>query len=183
MNRKGLLNQILIVIVLIVVVMAIVASISLGSIIFPIISGEGIDVAHEIQSSIELAGNSEMTNASEVATSASINVLGTFEFIIYIGFLGLVIGYIMVAYYVRTYPFLAFFWIVGMILIVIFAMIMSNAYEQAKGGDLESFYTTWGSNDLLMSYLPHIMAFVTIIGGIVLFAIVSKDPEAETQML
>lgn len=184
MNRKGdILSNIMIVMVLIVVVVGIIGVFSLGSIVLPIISGEGIDAANMIQESVAAAGDSGLTNASTVATSTTINTLGIVEMLVYFLFLGLVIGFIIVSYYIRTYPFLGFFWIGGMVIIVIISMIMSNAYEQAKTGDLASYYTTWGTNDLLMSYLPHIMAFITIFGGIVLFAIVSRDPEQETQLL
>jgi hypothetical protein len=182
-NRKGLLNQIMIVVILITVIIAIIGVFSLASIVLPVLTGEGIEVATLLQTSMNESGIAEMNDAGQVATSTTINVLGIFELLVYLFFFGLVIGFIMVAYYVRTYPFLAFFWAGGMVITTIIAMIMSNAYEQAKTGDLAQFYNTWGTNDLLMSYLPHIMAVVTIVGGIVLFVLVSRDSEGETQAL
>ena len=184
MNKKGLLNQIYIVIVLVVVLIAIIGLYSLGSIVLPIVVGEGTNTANTIHQSIVDGGLVELQNASAVASQATVNALGVFELITYFVFLGLIIGYIMIAYYVRTYPFLGFFWLGAIVALVVIAMIMSNAYEQAKNEtDLNKFYTSWGTNDLLMSYLPHIVTVIGIIGGIILFALVSTESEAEVQRL
>jgi hypothetical protein len=184
-HKKGLLNQIYIVVILVAVLLFIIGLFSLGAIVLPIFAGQGIEVAGIVQNSLSTSGNQELEDAGEVATSTTINVLGGLELLVYLTLIGLVLGYIMIAYYVRTYPFLAFFWIGALVGLVIIAMIMSNAYETAKTSpELEAFYSVWGTNDFLMSYLPHLVAFIGIIGGIVLFGLVAtNDSETETRYL
>lgn len=186
MKKKGeILNNILVVLIVIIAVIFIVAVFSLASIILPIITGEGIESARIIQSSIASAGNSGLTNASNVATETTVSVLGNVELLVYFFFLGLILGYMMIAYYVRSYPYLAFLWIGFMILVVIISMFMSNAYELARNdSQVQDYYSTWGTNDFLMSYLPIIMTVIMIIGGILLFGIIStSDTESKGGMI
>ena len=184
MKRKGLLNQIYIVVIIAVILITIIGLFSLASIVLPILVGEGNLVTNIIQTDLQNSGIEPLQNASTTPTETISGILGAVELIVYFLFLGLIIGFIIIAYYVRTYPFLAFFWAGIMVILVIMAMIMSNAYEQAKNEpDLQAFYTTWGSNDLIMSYLPHIIASIGILGGIVLFVLVSRETESDVQRL
>lgn len=181
MKKKGFLNQVMIVLIIVVVIIVIMGLFTLGSIVLPIIAGEGAALSSTIQSSVADSGVIELQNATQVSTDTVINVLGVMEVIVYLFFMGLVIGFIFIAYYVKTYPFLAWFWIGIMAIVVIMAMIMSNIYQEASvEGDLSSFYTTWGTNDLLMNYLPHIFTFIGVFGGVILFVIISRDSEVET---
>lgn len=184
MKKKGLVEQIYLVMVLIVILITVIGLFSLGSIVLPILVGEGNSVTDIIQTDLANSGIEPLQNASTVPAETVKGVLGVVELVLYFMFLGLIIGFVLIAYYVRSYPFLAWFWAGAMVIIVIMAMIMSNAYEQAKNEpDLQSFYLTWGSNDLLMSYLPHIILSIGILGGIILFVLISRDSESEVQQI
>ena len=182
MNRKGLVQQIMIIIILFIVAVVIIAGYWMVSMVGPIVVGEGSNVANQIQSAISSAepAGSGLTNASSVATSAVTDVLGVFELITYFIFIGVIIGYILVAFYVRTYPFLIGFWIFIMVALVVIAMIVSNSYQLAStDANLSAFYSRWGTNDLLMNYLPHVVAIFGMVTTIMLFVLISRDPDAE----
>lgn len=184
-NKKGLVKEIMIVIILFIVVVVLVSGYWIVSMVGPVIVGEGSAVAHQIQTSISAnSPNTSLDNASQIVTSTTINVLGTFEILVYFGLMGMIIGFMLMAYYVRTYPFLAVFWVFMIIFLAFFAMLISNSYQQAStSGNLNTFYTNWGTNNFLMTYLPHIVVFFGVIGGILLFVLASKDPESETQLI
>lgn len=180
--NDNLVSKIMIVIILFLVLAMLIGGYVLGSMILPILVGEGTHLTNVIQSDMDthLPG-SALANATAVATDTTQGVLGVFQLLVYFCLFGLIAGYFIIALYVRTYPFLAVFWIFLIIALVVFAMIFSNAYQYASTSstDLETFYTNWGTNHFMMTYLPHIVAVIGILGGILLFTLISKDPESE----
>lgn len=187
MNKRGeLTNQIMMVIILCLVAAALIGAFWIVSVIGPIVAGEGTSIANQISTSVHsVSPNTGLDNATSVATNTTKGVLGTFELFVYLGFIGFFLGYLIICYYVRSYPFLAFFWIFIVIFLVFFSMLLSNAYQQAATTtlDMAAFYQSWGTNDFIMNYLPEIIAFMGITGGILLFVLVSREPESEEQLI
>lgn len=185
-EAEGLIDKVMIVIILFVAIIAIVAVYALVSIAGPVVVGEGKNAANIIQSSIDTSQpNSSISNASLVATSTVNGVLGTFELFVYLGFIGLFIGFMMICYYVRTYPFLSVFWFFIIIALVFISMLISNSYELAStsNSDMSSFYSAWGTNNFLMLNLPYIMAVFGVVSGVFLFVLISREPESEVQQI
>ena len=63
------------------------------------------------------------------------------------------------------------------------SMFISNAYMTANQSNLAQYYSTWGTNDFLMSNLPIIVLVLGVFGGIFLFILASREPEGDTQQL
>lgn len=183
-NKKGLIDQITIVLIMAVALAFIILVFWAGSMVLPVLIGTGKQVTNQMQITVQQNNpNSDIANATSVSTSTANGILGIGETIVYIALLVLFVGFIMLAFYVRTYPFLAFFWVFIIIALVFMSMFVSNAYLTASQGDLKNFYSDWGSNDFLMSNLPIIVAVVGVFGGIFLFVLASKEPESEVQTL
>lgn len=185
MNKKGqlggILNNIQMVLLIALVLGFIVGAVFILGTVGPIVSGEGKNIATQIRTAVNQNNpNTNLSAATTTTTTIVENVLGTGELLVYMFFMGLFIGYLILAYNVRTYPYLAFFWVFLMVVMVVLSVIVSNAYQQAAAnGPTASFYTAWGTNNFLMENLPFIVAVIGIIGGILLFVIVQRVPEEE----
>lgn len=186
MNKKGSLTGFLdnlqfifvLVLVLVLVVGLIYGLVTLGS---PAV-GETKDAVNEIKSAFQKGdlNNSQLGNATEVTANMTTGVLGKMELFVYAIFFGLFIGFLVVAYEVKFYPFLSFVWIGLMFVVVIFSIILSNAYQEASIDPATSeYYSTWGDTEWLMIYLPHIFAVLGVISGILLFALSTRSPDEE----
>lgn len=184
-NKKGLAQQLMVVLILGVILAVMVLIFWIGSMILPLITGIGTDITNNIQVGInENNPDTELSNATTVPANIVTGTLGVIEGIVYIALIIIFIGFFALAYYVRTYPFLAFFWIFIIIALTFMSMIVSNSYISAsQNTQTAEYYATWGSNDFIMQYLPHIVVFFGAISGIFLFVLASKDPESEVQQL
>lgn len=185
MNRKGLVEQIYIVLIMAFVLALIILMFWVGSMTLPILFGAGSMVTDQLSNSINTQSpNSDLSNATNTAISMTRGILGIGETLTYIAMLILIVGFIMLAFYVRSYPFLAFFWIFIIIALTFMAMLVSNSYTQASQSPAtEQFYQQWGQNDFLMSNLPIIVVVIGVFGGIFLFVLASREPESEVQIL
>lgn len=90
------------------------------------------------------------------------------------------LGFLFCAYTVRTYPFFAVIWILGMIVLIFVSIYMASAYQDVAGNDeLGMIYQSWTTNDYFMRYMPYIITAFGFIGGFILFAIISRESEVE----
>jgi hypothetical protein len=172
------------VMILFVVLGFLVGGYFLVSMVGPLVVGEGLSSMSILQTAINTTqAGSNLANSTAVAVEFATNFLGVIEVFVYFALIGLFLGYLIICFYARSYPFLAIFWVFAVIFLVIFSMILSNAYitTAESNSDINAFYETWGTNDLLMRYLPHLVGLFGIIGGIFLFVLIGKEPEAETQ--
>lgn len=183
-NKKGLINEIYIVIILFIVIVVLICGFWIVATAGPLIVGEGKYLTETIQ---DAAGSTEpdgaLDNSTEVSVGVANSFLGVVEFIIYAFFLGFLIGFVALCYYVRTYKWLAMVWVCLIIAAVFISFIISNAYQQASTSstDLAEYYNTWGTSSFLMVNLPYIVAVFGVISGIVLFSIISTDSEEQTK--
>lgn len=182
MNKKGFLDKIMGIFVIGLVLVFIIMLFWAGSMVLPLLTGLGGEISSQIRTDISLntGDDTGLVNASNQALNMTDDILGVVEVISYIVIFVLFLGFLGLCYYVRSHPALAYIWVFIIIVVTFISVIVSNAYLTAKQDPtLNSFYSTWGGNDFLMTYLPHIFVFVGIIGGVILFVLATKDPETE----
>lgn len=182
MNKRGLLNEIWIVVILFIVFLVGMCLYWIFATAAPVVVGEGRVLTGIIQTSFATNDpNGSLNNASDIAVNTANNFLGMVEGIIYLAFFGGMIGFIAVCYYVRTYKWLSLVWVMLMIGLTVIAMVLSNAYQDAAATstDLTNFYNTWGTNNFIMFNLPYIIAGFGVITGIILFALVAISGDEE----
>jgi hypothetical protein len=189
-NKKGLINEIYIVIILFIVFLMLIGGFWLAATAGPLVVGEGKQLTGILRLNLKGdATNSSISNATTLAVTVATNTtdsfLGLIEFIVYLAFFSFLIGYIAVCFYVRTYKWLAIVWIGLIVAAVFISFIVSNSYQQAyvSSPDITSFYNAWGTNNFIMNYLPYIVGIFGILSGIVLFVIMSTDSEEETRFI
>ena len=182
-NKRGVYNEVMIVIVIFIALMSIIGLFWVYGAIAPIVVGQSQALTDELSSSINTnSPNSELANASVVPLQTANTFLGLVETISYLCILGGFLGFIAICFYVRTYRWLSMVWIVLVIGAVVVSAILSNAYQDMynSSSNLADFYSEWGTNDFLLSYLPLIVGMLGVIGGIILFTIQTLGSEEET---
>jgi uncharacterized protein (UPF0333 family) len=181
MRKKGQVNQIMILVILTLVIVGIMGIFWMYSMVAPIVSQTAGTLTDELviaTAGMENEGN--MSGAVRESAGIVTNSLPLLNYIGYFMFFMLILGFFLMAFFVRTYPFLIIFWIGLIFLLVLVALIMSNAYQVAADtGEFSSAYSSFTMNDYVMRYLPHMIAVTGIFGGIILFVLVTKDPVAE----
>lgn len=183
-NKRGIVDQIMMVMILAVVIVIVILVFWAGSMVLPVMVGAGGTLINQMSSSADTTGDSALKNATNTSLSIASSTLGIVETLVYIALVMMFIGYLIMAYYVRSYPFLAFFWVFIIIGLTFLSLFITNSYTTARDTTpLSSYYTTWGGNDLLMSNLPVIVVVVGVFGGIFLFILASKDPESEVNAI
>ena len=180
MNRKGFMQQIMIVLIFVIVLAAIMSIYYLWSLSAPIYESLQTDVFHDL---IVATNNETPSNLSESATTAfnvGIDSLAVMESISVIIFFFLIIGFIAMCAFVRTYPFLMVVWIVGIILLVFFSLILTSTYEDMKQDSvLRGYYTEWGMNDFILSNMPILILVVGVVGGLIMMFVLARDPDID----
>jgi hypothetical protein len=181
MNKEGFVNQIMIVLIIGLVFILIFAVYYVWSLSAPIVQKLSNDVSPIIKKAVGNSGDSSLINATEVSVNAVNNSLNNMEWIGYTALIFMFLTFILIAFYVRTYPFLIFVWFFMIVLGVFIGIFLSVSYQNIKsqGGFLAEAYSSWQTNDLILSYIPHIMVVIGLIGGVVLFILASRETEAE----
>lgn len=181
MNKRGQTNlvgnfmNILIMVMVIVGIIAVIFGIALGA---PLLIGNANTLNEEVTSAFQDANIQDIDtqNATGIATDTVRGTLGTMQFIMYAVFIGLILGYLVICFYMKSQPWLIFAWVFIMLFMVIISMFIANSYITAAENPVnEDFYDAWGSSDFVMRYLPHIMATLGVIGGIFLLVLYPRD--------
>lgn len=187
MNKRGSLIgfldnmqfMLILIIVLALIVGLVYGLVTLGA---PVV-GETNNAATSIKDSFTTSptmNNTDISNATVTTANITSGVLGKMELFVYAIFFGLFLGFLVVAYEVKFYPFLSFAWIGLMVIVVLFSIIISNAYqEESTNPATAAYYSTWGNAGWIMNYLPHIFAVLGLVSGILLFAISTKAPDED----
>jgi F0F1-type ATP synthase assembly protein I len=126
-----------------------------------------------------------LSNAANLAITPLRNTVANFEWITYAVLFGCFCGFFVFCFAVRAYPFLIVFWIIGMVLLTLMSIWLSSAYENVTSGSdyFTTATTSWATSHYILSNLPIFMISITLLGGIILFVIVSRDTEAAVQAL
>lgn len=95
-------------------------------------------------------------------------------------FFGLVVAFLIIAYNVKAHPYLSVVWVGIIIVLALIAIWMSVSYEDMKADSyLREVYESNVLNDFLMSYLPHLIVVIGLIGGVLMFLVLSTDQTTE----
>lgn len=185
MNNKGFTQQVLIILIIGIVFAIMIIFYWAGSMVLPILTSAGSDITSQLQLSTSTNNpSSELANATATTGNIAKGIFGAVESIVYVFFIFLLMGFIALCFYVRSHPAFAFFWVFIIIGLAFVSMFVSNAYTSASQlPATSSYYSTWGTNDFLMSNLPIIVVVSGVIGGIFLFILASRDPESEVQTI
>ena len=133
-----------------------------------------------IQESLASSGDGNLTAAGEASFQPAADSLNNFEWISYTIFIVLILTWLIMCFYVRTYPFLMVIWILLVIVLVALSLYLSVVYQDLRlDPTLGTYYQSWENTDYFLQFLPAIVVIVGIIGGIIMFAILSRDNEAE----
>ena len=185
MNKKGSLlgvvDNIQFIMVLVIILSLIIMGVWGAATLGPIVVGEGSSAATNIKSAVLAThNNTSLGNATTVSADTVTSTLGKVELLVYAVFFGLFFGFLIVAYEVKFYPFLSWAWIGLMFIVVLLAMVVSNAYqEQSLTDNTAGYYATWGTTSWVMNYLPHIFATLGLISGVMLFILRTRSPDDE----
>lgn len=181
MNKKGFYNQMMIVLILGIVLGAIVIGFFIFGLISPILISTAGTFGDVLNQTTTTANDGNLTFATQSSFTNAVSAVQQISWLPWVLFVFMILALIIMCFYVRTYPFLAFFWIVIVVLLGIISIVLTNAYQDIvnQGGDLANAYLSSTSSHYMLSYLPHIVIAIGIIGGIIMFMLASKDSEAE----
>ena len=179
MNKKGFYTQIMIVIVMGVVLAGLMAFFYLAGIFGPVFVDLFGEVNTIVQDTATQTGDGNITRATQASFGNASQAVEQLQWISYLLMTVLIITFLTMCFFVRTYPFLVVVWILIIIVLVFAAIFMSNSYTDLVNLGFSDVYTSWGNNHFFMSYMPHIIAGIGIVGGIIMFILASRDQEAE----
>lgn len=181
-GKRGFYNQLMIVVVLGMVLGGIMLLFWIGGMVLPIISQTSGDLNSIIQSASTDTGDANMSMATEASFGNVNKTVQNFEWVYFTLIIFVFITFIAMCFYVRTYPFLAFVWLLIIFILVFISIFLASSYQDVSAtGDLG--YSSYQTSGFYMSYMPYIFAVIGIIGGIVMFILATRDQEAEAQQL
>jgi len=185
MNKKGLWGQIWTIIIIMIVIVIIVGGFFVYSLVSPVFTGTSSLIRNTLISGVNSTGNENLTMAVTITADSVNNSMQVLNWLGYMLLITMMVGVVMVAYYVRTYPFLIIYWLVFIILLVFISMLLSNAYESYAntGGFVSDNMLTNTANYYIMIYLPYIVSMFGVLVGIILFVLAGKEPETENTIL
>lgn len=183
MDKQGQFNQIMIVLIMAGILAAIIVFFYVYTLVQPVITkttGEVNTIVNGIAGT-DNADNANITAAVNVATSPVEGINNVLSWFGYFMFFGMLIAFLIIAFNVRASPYLGFFWIGIIACLALLSMWLSNSYEEIKVGDayIRAAYEANGVSDFLMSYLPHLVVAFGLIGGLLLFLLISINNDAE----
>lgn len=175
MNKKGFIDQLTIVIVMGIVLTFLVLAFFVWAFAAPYVADASNEINTIVSSADFSSGTPEVANATAASITPINSSIQQLQWISYAMIIVLFIGFVVMCFYVRTYPFLAFIWIAIIIMIVFMSIFLSVSYQDAR----EDIHTQWANQNYLLEYLPHIITVMGIIGGIIMFVLATRDSEAE----
>lgn len=181
MNRKGLVDQMVWIMTLVVILAIIIVFVWGGMILMPMLTGVGKDITGSLVNMSVNSGDGNLTTALSTSTKIVDESIGNLEWVTYAMLIALFLGFLGLCFYVRTYPFLLGFWIVGIIVMAILSLFLTDAYQTAVVED--SSLSVWVTSHYIMSNLPMIIVGIGIVGGVILFSLITRDNEAEVSGL
>jgi preprotein translocase subunit SecG len=179
MNRKGLSNQIILVIIMIAFLALVTVGFFIYSLIAPVITYTSDTVTNEI---LNIPNDELNTTTYLNYTFGTTNrLIQNAEWITYGLIFIMFITFTIFAYNVRTYPALLFIWIIMGFLLIFIAMALAESYDGIgnSGGYLQDAYESWEGNNIFLQNLPWFVGGTWLIGGIILFIVMTKDEQSE----
>lgn len=181
MNRKGIAEQIIYILIIFVILITILVVYFAWSMLAPSISTITGQITNSAITAANSSGDQNLSVAATTALSPINNSLPILEWGTYFVLIMLFFGFLILCFFVRAYPFLIFFWVILIIILAFVSLFLTDSYLTASAGT--SYVATadqgWTTNNFIMSNLPSIFVAVGIFGGIILFILVSREQEAE----
>src|SRR3990167_3812375 len=182
MNKKAMENQIWTVVILAAVLTGVILFAYVFSLLAPLITSTSSEIKSIVVDATNKPEDANLSNSLNVGITAVDDTIQSLKWISYTYIIALFMGFLLMAYYVRTYPFLIVFWIIIIFALTFLSMILSNSYQEFATSSNDLFgnaYASFGVNDFLMRNLPQMTVMFGIVGGIFLFILASRDSEAE----
>jgi hypothetical protein len=178
-GSKGQLNSLLTILIMAFLLGGIIVIYYTYSLAVPFISKTTNELVSTTQSIAPDDGN--ITDNLAIATKPVAGINQVLSWFGYFALFFCLIGFLIIAYNVRTHPYMAVFWIALVLVLALLSMWLSNSYYELKIGDsyMRDAYESNVVNDFVMTYLPHIVVFFGLVGGVFLFVLISRDPEME----
>lgn len=176
-DKRGLSNEIMVVIVMAFALGVIILFSYLVMLVLPLISDTTQVFTGIIEDASVSSGNEALENATVVSFAPVSEGVQQLEWITFMLFVFMLITMLIMCFYVRTYPFLAFVWLLMVLVLVFISIFLTNAYNDIRQGELSDVYQSWENTDFYLQYLPHIVLVMGIIGGIIMFAMASRRPD------
>ena len=178
-NRKAQLlpNQIIMIFIFIGILGLFIVAYFAWSLMAPLVLGIGNTMSNTVIDAMPQDYNLS-TNANMTIGAVNRTAQGTTEWITYALLFVMLISFGVSALFVRSYPFLGVFWILGMIVLAFVSVYLSVTYTAVSSGNgLTETYQGWAINDILISYLPHLTIGFAVLGGIILFVLSIDNQE------
>lgn len=149
---------------------------------FPIASRSARDITNSVQA-IKLNNPADttenLTAQVESTTNTFNNTIQSWGWMPYTLLIFGIIMFMILGFNVKSHPSLMFVWIGIMVLMTFISLIFANAYEStlANGGVL--YATQDNFTDFLARNLPFVVGGIGLIGGVIMFLLIPKEPEYE----
>ncbi len=125
--------------------------------------------------------NTNIVNMTDVAQKTIVQINNAMSLLQWISFIMIVVlafAILIENFYIRQHPILFFIHILIVIIGIVGAIYISNAYEDLlTGGILSSTLTSFNASTYLVLYLPIWVAMIGIFGIILLVINANRDPE------
>ena len=182
MNSKGQLRGILIAMV---VLIAIILFFFIWGLFAPPIVNIIQTSSNVISGAVAGSGNLNLSTAVNSSIVPAAAALGNVQWISYGILIFLIIGFFIMVYFVRDYPFLIVIWIVFIIIMSFTSIYLSNAYNHVSSGngEIAVLYRSWALNHFFLSNLPIITVMTGIFGGIIMLVSATRDSEQEASIM
>lgn len=178
-NKRGVGGQLIAMIIIIILLGVMI----LGLFVWGLVAPPLVDAVNELTGGLQEVGkeDADISEAIDASFVQGNNMVAQLEIVSYLILFGFFIGFIILAFSVRTYPFLLGIWIAGVIVLTFLGLFLSISYTDLIEGDayLSEVYSSWGMQHFLLSNLPHLIVVLGTIGGIILFVIVTTGGEVE----
>lgn len=181
MNNKGFGQQIMTIIILGLILTGIVFLIFVIQLALPLFTTGTEEVTSLFVLTTQENNDANLTRSATVSANAISGTIVQLEWISFFFIIGLIIAFMGLAFFVRSHPFLIVFWILIMVCLILISIFLTVSYEEIKATDsyVKSSAESWESTDYMLSHLPHILTAIGLLGGIILFALISREPESE----
>lgn len=180
-NKKGLGNQIMLLIVMAIVLIGLILIMFVWGMLGPPLQATLSDSNTIIQETFASSQDANLISAGQTSFgNATEGVTNNLEWVSYTMFILMFLVFLIMAFYVRTYPFLLVIWIILIVLMFFGSIYLTVVYQDLRAdATLGAYYQSWENTDFILQNLPIITLMVGIIGGIIMFMLASRNQEVE----
>lgn len=150
-----------------------------GAVVLPILTPTLHDVGSITTEALHSANDPAITQATDASIVPATETLNNMEWISYTLMILMFMAFLVMCFYVRTYPFLIWIWIIMIVVMIFVSIYLTVAYQNLRNDPmLGSYYKEWGNTDFVLRNLPIVIFVLGVVGGIIMFMI-PKDTATE----